>query len=472
MTGVTRRNFLRASAAAAIAPALLGTARRADETADVVILGAGLAGLYTALQLTEAGASVLVLEARDRPGGRVRTLFDLPGRPEAGGTQLSSHYRRFVGLAERFAIPLIEDSPMQRGGAPELYIALRGETILPDRWAGHALNPFDGPLAGLPPWALPFAAMGRDNPLPDVASWRDPAFAGWDRSVADHLGWTSEQLRLGFGTNPGYGASAYSQSALMWFQILKAIAEPGGRLLTVENGNQRVPDAMAAALGDGVRYGAGARGIASETDGVEIRTMDGGRYRARHAVVTLPTSALRTVDIDPAPPRAQQRGIRSLPYNRVVRAYFAPVRRFWEEDGLPPSVWSDSYAGRVFALRGGGGTEITMMQSFITGPAAERLDRMPQAEAMALVQAEIERIRPAARGALRPAAYVSWGRDPYAGGAYACWAPGQIAGFADALSQPHGRLIFAGEHTAVRARGIEGALESADRAAQAVLAAL
>jgi monoamine oxidase len=95
---------------------------------------------------------------------------------------------------------------------------------------------------------------------------------------------------------------------------------------------------------------------------------------------------------------------------------------------------------------------------------------MPQAEALALVQAEIERIRPAARGALRPAAYVSWGRDPYAGGAYACWAPGQIAGFADALSQPHGRLIFAGEHTAVRARGIEGALESADRAVRELMA--
>ncbi|MGP1353675.1 MAG: flavin monoamine oxidase family protein [Parasphingopyxis sp.] len=470
MNAVTRRNFLRASVAAAIAPAVLGTTRRSSETADVLVLGAGLAGLSTALQLADVGASVLLLEARERPGGRVQTLFDLPGRPEAGGTQLSSNYRRFVGLAERFGIPLVEDSPMQRDGPPELYIALRGETILPAQWLGHALNPFEGPLAGLPPWALPFAAMGRDNPLPEVASWRDPAFAEYDRPVSDHLGWTSEQLRLGFGINPGYGASAYSQSALMWFQIMKAIAEPGGRLLTVENGNQRVPDAMAAELGDRVRFGVAARSITSGPEGVEIRMMDGSRYRADRAVITLPTSALRTVDIDPAPPLLQQRGIRALPYNRVVRAYFAPERRFWEEDGLPPSIWSDSYAGRVFALRGGGGSEITMMQSFITGRAAELLDRMPQSEAMALVQAEIERIRPASRGALRPAAYVSWGNDPYAGGAYACWAPGQITAFADALSAPHDRLIFAGEHTAIRARGIEGALESADRAVQEVLA--
>lgn len=470
MAGLSRRTFLKGTAATALLANTPGA--RSNETSDVLVLGAGLAGLSTALQLTDAGVSILLLEARKRAGGRVQTLHDLPGRPEAGGTQLSSNYRRFVRLAERFDIPLIEDSPMRRDGPPELYIALRGETILPDQWAGHALNPFEGPLAGRPPWALPFAAMGRSNPLPEVASWRDPAFAEWDKPASEHLGWSSEQLRLGFGINPGYGASAYSQSALMWFQILKAIAEPGGRLLTVKNGNQRVPNAMAEALGDRIRLGAAARSIATGRDSVEVRTMDGSHYRARHAVVTLPTSALRTVDIDPAPPRVQQRGIRSLPYNRVVRAYFVPERRFWEEDGLPPSIWSDSYAGRVFALRGGGGTEVTMVQSFITGRAAELLDRMTRQQAMAVIRAEIERIRPAARGALRPAAYVSWGNDPCAGGAYACWAPGQISEFADALAAPHERLIFAGEHTAIRARGIEGALESADRAAEAVLARL
>lgn len=468
MVGLSRRGFLKASGATAL---LLNTAHaRANEAADVIVLGAGLAGLHAALQLADTGASVIVLEAKERPGGRVQTLFDLPGIPEAGGTQLSSNYRRFVGLAERFEIPLMEDSPMQRDGPPELYVAMRGHSVLPDQWAGHSLNPFDGPLANLPPWALPFAAMGRDNPLPEIASWRDPDFAEWDKPVSEHLGWTSEQLRLGFGINPGYGASAYSQSTLMWFQIMKAIVAPGARLLTVDGGNQRVPNAMAATLGDRVRFGRAARHIENDADGVTVRTMDGSTYRGRDCIITLPTSALRTVDIDPAPPRLQQRGIRSLPYNRVVRAYFVPERRYWEEDGLPPSIWSDSYAGRVFALRGGGGTEITMMQSFITGRAAELLDRMPQSDAMALIQAEIERIRPAARGALRPVAYVSWGNDPYAGGAYACWAPGQISAFADAVSQPHGRLTFAGEHTAVRARGIEGALESAERAVREVTA--
>lgn len=466
-----RRSLLKAGAAAALLSRAGGaSAAFASESADVLVLGAGLAGLSAALQLVEAGADVILLEARDRPGGRVQTLDDLPGRPEAGGTQLSSNYRRFVALADRFDVPLVADSPMARDGEPALYLSLRGEPILPAGWPGHRLNPFGGALAQLPPWALPFAAMGRDNPLPDIASWRDPAFAPHDVSVARHLGWTSEQLRLGFGINPGYGASAYGQSALMWFQIIKALREPGGRLLIVRDGNMRLPEAMAEALGERVRYGAAARAIEEDGRGVEVTTFAGDRYRAAKAIVTLPTSALRTIAIRPTPPALQQRGIRALHYNRVVRIWFAPERRFWEDDGLPPSIWSDSYAGRVFAIRERGGGAVTSIQSFVTGAAAEHLDRLSEREATGLVMSEIERIRPAARGALRPLACKSWGADPYAGGAYACWAPGQIAALADAIGQPHGRVHFAGEHTAIAARGIEGALESADRVVAEALA--
>lgn len=74
-------------------------------------------------------------------------------------------------------------------------------------------------------------------------------------------------------------------------------------------------------------------------------------------------------------------------------------------------------------------------------------------------------MRPASRGALQVLKVHSWARDPFAGGAYACWAPGQITRYADVLRQPHQRLMFAGEHTSALSRGMEGAMESGERAA-------
>lgn len=470
MPNVGRRRFLQAST---LALGTLAATRcsRAPEHADVIILGAGLAGLGAALALQDQGINVRILEARKRAGGRIVTLHDLPGKPEAGGTQLSSNYKRFVALAARFDIPLKADSPMRRE-QPEFWISLNGKPISAEQWGSHAENPFSGQQATLPPWALPFAAMSADNPLPDIGSWRDPAYSGHDISVAEHLGWTDEQLRIGFGVNPGYGQNAHEQSALMWFQIMKAIAAPGGKLLTVDGGNDRVPLAAADYLGDKIRYDAIVERIDTTAKGVDLWTIDGRRYHASHVLSTLPAASLRRVVVNAPLSAQQQAGIAELNYNRVVRAYFVPTHRFWEDDKLPPSIWSDSLAGRVFALRGNGGDEITAIQCFITGPAAEQLDSLSKPAAMQAIMAELEAIRPATKGALKPAALVSWGNDAFAGGAYACWAPGQITRFANDLQKPAGRLHFAGEHTAQYARGIEGALESAERASEELLRVL
>ncbi len=94
---------------------------------------------------------------------------------------------------------------------------------------------------------------------------------------------------------------------------------------------------------------------------------------------------------------------------------------------------------------------------------------MPEADARALVVSEIERLRPAAKGKLEVLAYKSWYRDPWCGGDWAYWQPGQISELGNSVSKPHGRIHFCGEHTAVSNRGMEGAMESAERAALEVL---
>ena len=161
----------------------------------------------------------------------------------------------------------------------------------------------------------------------------------------------------------------------------------------------------------------------------------------------------------------------SLAYTPVFQVHFKVLRPYWEDDGLPPSMWTDKTPGRFMALKNDPQEpdRVTSCMSFVNGEMAKFLDRLPPAEAAARVQSDLAGMRPATKGALEVAKVFSWNRSPFAGGAYAYWQPGQITRFAAELREPHGRLHFAGEHTAVVNRGMEGAMESGERAAIEVL---
>jgi monoamine oxidase len=108
--------------------------------------------------------------------------------------------------------------------------------------------------------------------------------------------------------------------------------------------------------------------------------------------------------------------------------------------------------------------------SHADGPGAEKLDSLGDRERHRYAERELARLRPAAKGAVEAVATTSWATDRFAGGAYPCYAPGQIGRLRPAVARPLGRLHFAGEHTAVTQPGMEGAAESADRAVAEVLA--
>lgn len=473
------RRQLLAGMAAMTAPAAARARVRAGARPtpgpDVLVLGAGLAGLEAALRLEAAGARVLVVEARDRVGGRVWSFTDLPGNQEAGGTGMIRAYTRVVARAQSLGLGFIETRNLSDFGSPETAIHWRGETIMPAAWPGHSANPLPPPLRQRMPWSLGLSDLAPLNPLARAADWRSPAHAIHDRSVAELLqprGFDGEALRMGFGVNPGYG-DAYGWSALMAFQILKvfdAMRRADATGILMAGGNQALPIAMAAALKGPVRLGTRVEGLRVAPDRVEARLGSGETLVAPLAISTLPLAALRHVRIDPAPPPVLQAAISGVPYNRVLKVFLEPKRRFWESDGLPTGMWTDTLAGRLVGMRAApGDAELASWMAFITGPAAERLDRMPEKDRGPAVVAAIEAMRPSTRGALRATHVVSWGQDTLAGGAYACWAPGQVAAFASEVARPLGRLHFAGEHTALETRGLEGALESGEAAATALI---
>lgn len=448
------------------------------ESSDVVVIGAGLAGLTAALELEAAGLDVRVLEAQDRTGGRVHSMRDLGTQAEAGGTYIGAGYTRLIDAARRFGVPLIDVTPMLEFFR-EQDLVLDGEIIRQADWPEHPANPFPDRDRALMPWTFHRVLTMRENPLERPEDWLDPKFADADVSVHDwmrSLGLSERAVEIGYGMNPSFGADARDVSALLLFfraafsKAQRRLAPEGSVGYTAAGGVQRIPEAMAGGLRREVQLRRAVVGIDTAGERVEVRCEDGTRVGARFVVCAVPAGVLRGMRIHPPLTGAQAEAVAALPAQPITQVYFAPKSAFWEEDGYAPSLFTDSPAGMIAAARNGEDPkQVTSITAWVMGPAAGRLDAMPEEVAGRAVLDTIERIRPAAKGRLELIGLTSWGKDPYAQGAWAYFRPGEIRAFAAAMGRPHGRLHFCGEHLALASRGMEGAMESGGRAAAEIL---
>jgi monoamine oxidase len=460
---LTRRSLLVAAAGAGVAACLPRLGHSAADP-DVLVVGAGLAGLHAALLLEEMGARVRILEGSPRIGGRMYTLDDVPTTPEAGGSQVGQMYARVIDTARRLGVGMTETPPAVLFDGFALHV--NGTLLAPADWPASPANLLAEAEKKMPPFAVMFAYLGRHNPLRGLDDWTRPEHAALD-VAADRFfaarGASPEAVRL-MGMNLN-GNTLESMSALHLLRsatIVQAGPQPS-KQYHVDGGSSRLPEAMAKAVKGPIDLGQTVVALRSTKDGVEARTRDGRRYRARHAVVTIPYSVLRDVKLDPLPPAAQAEAIRAMPYTRITQVHMSAKRPYWE-DGLPASMWTDTPLGRLFALgtkqSGGAGLNV-----WVTGPNADAFDRMNDAELGRHVARELGRLRPSTNGEFEIHKVVSWQRDPWHRGAYHHWGPGQLSRLAPQAAAPLGRLHFAGEHTAKLMSGMEGAMESGERAA-------
>ena len=474
-----RRDFLLQSAALAGLAALPRARAAATETADVIVIGAGLAGLQAALDLEQAGCKVLVLEGRDRVGGKVYTFSNVQGTPEAGGNIAYGDYRRFMALADRLGVTL-DDQVARLARHVKYVLVLNGKPVAPDDWHDSPANPFPPALRDMMPWQYVPLVMSQENPLHErYEDWYAPSNAGLDVPMHQFLqaqGATEEMIRLAYDTIPTYGTNSKDISALMMayvsaFTMRQKNTKPV--MLQAAGGNQRLPEAMAVKLKQGVRFHQTVKAIETSASGVQVRASGGTRYTAKAVVCALPFATLRQVDLEPALTGEQARAVRTLPHRQIHQTALQVSSKFWEADGLEPSMWTNSHIGRVSAIyHGADSDEVSSLLVSAFGPGAAYLDRLGKEAAARYVVAEIEKMRPAAKGTLTVSAQQSWTRDPFSGGAWAFFNPGTVTRFLPAMFQPHGRMHFCGEQTAVASRGMEGALESGERAAREVIAQL
>ena len=445
---------------------------------DVVVIGAGLSGLHAAALLEAQGLNVLVLEAQDRVGGRIHSMRQLGDNAEAGGTYIGAGYTRIIDTAEKHGIELIDVTRILEFFR-EQDLVLGEEIIRQTEWQAHPANPFPDADKALLPWNYHRVLTMRDNPLPSPEAWTDPEHATLDVPMHAWMqgkGLSDAAIKMGYGLNTTFGADANDVSALLLlfrgaFSKAQRQQAPKNMLgFTADLGVQRIPESMAAALSHEVALNTEVVAIDEEADQIKLRCADGSVVSAARVVCSLPFGVLRRIAIDPPLQGAQAEAVQQLAAQSITQVYLAPKTPFWDNDGYAASLFTDSLPGMVAAVRSGNDpTTVTHLTAWVIGRFAQQIDALSEADAGQRVIDAIEKIRPAARGQLELIGLQSWGGDPSAAGAWAYYRPGEVTRFAEIMGKSRGRIHFCGEHLALKSRGMEGAMETGERAAQEIL---
>ncbi|MDZ4753674.1 MAG: NAD(P)/FAD-dependent oxidoreductase [Phycisphaerae bacterium] len=481
----TSRRGFNAGLASSLIGSAFGKLAHAAASADVVVIGAGLAGLNAALILEEQGFSVIVLEASHYVGGRTRT-FDLPvGAVNAGGQTVGPFYGRLRDLISRLEVPVVS---VNANANAKMGIYINDTLMSAADWPESKANKTAGAERAVQPGALEFFYLASDNPVLDAAKWTAPEYAQYDVSLTQYLrgrGASDEAIRLIDRSINAFDLS--SGSALAYLRDIRTlqagVADTGSNSRStydassaggfayheIAGGTQRLPEAMAKALKNEVLLNQPVASIDMTGGGVEVRTVGGRRYRAKYAISAVPFAALRNIDVYPGFAGAQFDAVRQSEHGNTVRVFMEHDSPFWESDIGEAGLFTDTAIERVFAHTNEAG-EVFVIDCWVNGNAANRLDQMPTDAVGDFVLDQLGRIRPSTRGHLKVMQVHSWAKHSASACCRHVFNVGQVGAWADVMAKPHHRLHLAGEHTRSVDSGMEAAASTGERAALEILA--
>lgn len=449
-------------------------------TAPVLVVGAGLAGLACARALLAGGREVVVLEARDRVGGRTEGGALPDGTPiELGGQWIGPGQTRMYELVADLGLrtfPTWNDAGtilVDLGGKQSRMKATKG--------AVPRLGPFVlADLAqGLARFTRAASRVDLDRPWEskDAAALDGQTFRSWiDRHLRTATGRAYFQVACEavFAADPSdlsaLHALFYAHSGRD-LETLLSTAD-GAQQDRIEGGSIRLAERLAEDLDDRVRLSSPVRAIAQDGAGVRVTTRSGEVVEGSHVVVTLPPTLAGRLDYSPILPSWRDQLTQRVPAGSVIKVHAAYERPFWRDAGLNGQVASDRGPVKVvFDNSPPSGTPGVLVCFFEGADAREWAGRDEDDRRRAVLDCLVRYVGPAAA---HPIAYVErdWMAEEFSRGCYgAHFTPGVWTAYGPALREPVGRIHWAGaECSPVWSGYMEGAVRSGEQLARTLLA--
>jgi monoamine oxidase len=448
----------------------------------VLVVGAGMAGLTCAYELAQAGHRVTVLEARERPGGRVWTLrapLTDGLLAEVGATFLPDNHPLPLHYAAAFGLSLV---PLPATGRRPRYRV--GDVNVPEGSGPPASwpVPLNSDECGLEPFAL--LARTVAAVVEQQGGWPAPTGSPGAWEPFDHLSLAELLRRQGLSEGArtlvqltllgNFGEGIESISALA---AVRQVALQRGRTrsFAIVGGNDRLAQAFVDRLGGRVRLGTRVLGLTQDAGGVVVRTCTAGAdgrageslEQADRVVLAVPTLVLARLAVSPGWGEVRAAALRRQRWTPATRVFLTVRRRFWPPDRSVMLAASDRPTVR-WVIGPAPAGERDVLTAYVMGAAARELASLTPEGQAAWARAEAARVYPEwTEAGSAEAVSHCWDQDPFAGGGYPWPALGDDS-LADILAVPEGRLHFAGDQTTHNFGWIQGAMESGLRAAHEV----
>jgi monoamine oxidase len=443
---------------------------------DYCIAGAGYAGLTAAYRLKQAGHSVAVLEARNRIGGRVHTLYLDDGTPiDLGGTFVGAQHERLYALIAEMGCETI---PTNKAGGDTMLV-YKGEV---QRYKGLVAD--IGIVSLVSVWAAMQMLNYMSKDVPPEAPWNAPKAKEWDAMtlaqwIDNPFNLPTEESRTMMRSVIG-GMFTSDASEVSFLNVLFHIAagdnqvelqfkvEGGAEQDMVKGGMQTIANKVAEKLGDAVYLETPVRKINHNANGVEVIS-DKVIVNAKRVIMSVPPNLADHIEFTPQLPAARAKLLPRMTLGSGIRVLTVFEEPFWLKDGLSGECIAIDHTVSLSIDTSQPG-KAGVLASYAFGPAAVEISQLSAEERKKIfIDALVHRFGPKAASPLH---YIEfdWSEEPWTRGAMmAHYAPGVITNFGHVVRDPVGRIHWATTETSTKWNGfIEGAIRSGERAAKEV----